>query len=258
VLAEHRVLQDSQRFFFHTFPRWKKDETREATIERALKILDFMKQVGLVLAPEIVTWELPLPAGNVERLSLLQRRACFTELAYGELADHAAIFGPFSLAFDIDRLRNAGLTPVIYAPQGFGLGTMSQISSFCVKAAWHTRYILERLQELKNICDPAKSMDLFGHPLSPTAQINLTNVDAIGKPVAEYPVPAANIDSVMKYIGFRNIPFDHSIGMLSVFLNIFYPTDNSHTSELLEYYRQREWRLIGSDLSFNGRPIACP
>jgi hypothetical protein len=29
-----------------------------------------------------------------------------------------------------------------------------------------------------------------------------------------------------------------------------------HSGELLGYYRQREWRLIGGGLFFNGRPIA--
>jgi hypothetical protein len=63
---------------------------------------------------------------------------------------------------------------------------------------------------------------------------------------------------MMKHIGYRNIPFDHSIGMLSVFLNIFYPTDNTYSGELLGYYRQREWRLIGGELNFNNRALGRP
>jgi hypothetical protein len=48
---------------------------------------------------------------------------------------------------------------------------------------------------------------------------------------------------------------DHSVGILSVFLNIFYPTDNPHTGDHLGYYRQREWRLIAGDINFNERPM---
>ncbi len=76
--------------------------------------------------------------------------------------------------------------------------------------------------------------------------------------MANYTVPASNIDAMMKHVGYRNIPFDHSIGMLSVFLNIFYPTDDTHSGELLGYYRQREWRLVGGELNFNDRPLGRP
>jgi hypothetical protein len=245
----------NDRFFFHTFPRPEQRESAEATLDRALDILSFMKEAGLVLAPEIVNWELPLEGGGVEHLSILERRACFTELSIGELDRHAATFGPISLSFNIDRLRAAGLTPVVYVPQGVGIGSLSQISTFCVKAAWHTRYVLQRLQELKVVSDPASALERFGYPLSPEATLQLQNTDPAGNIVANYTVPASNIDAVMKHIGYRNIPFDHSIGMLSVFLNIFYPTDDSHSGELLGYYRQREWRLIGGELNFNNRPI---
>jgi len=95
----------SNRFFFHTFPRPKKDEDKEATLTRALKILRFMKDVGLILAPELVTWEIQLPDGNVEKLPVLQQRICFTELATDELDEHSATFGPVTLAFDIQELR---------------------------------------------------------------------------------------------------------------------------------------------------------
>jgi len=255
-------MSPNDRFFFHTFPRPKQCELSEATQNRALSILRFMKEAGLVLAPEIVNWQLPLQEGGVEHLPILQRRACFTELSVGELDGHMATFGPISLSFDIDKLRAIGLTPVIYVPQGAGIGSLSQISSFCVKAAWHTRYVLQRLQELKEVSDPATALKRFGYPLSPNATLQLQNTDPTGTAVANYTVPASNVDAMMKHIGYRNIPFDHSIGMLSVFLNIFYPTDNTHSGELLGYYRQREWRLIGGELNFNnrllGRPLTQP
>jgi hypothetical protein len=111
------------------------------------------------------------------------------------------------------------------------------------------------LQELKEISDPVSALKRFGYPLNPNATLQLKNTDPSGNVVANYVVPASNVDAVMKHIGYRNIPFDHSIGMLSVFLNIFYLTDDAHSGELLGYYRQREWRLIGGELNFNNRPI---
>jgi hypothetical protein len=77
-----------------------------------------MKEVGLVLAPELVNWDVSAISGGAEQLHILQRRACFTELSATELVAHSAIFGPVAMSFDIARLRGAGATPVIYVPQG--------------------------------------------------------------------------------------------------------------------------------------------
>jgi hypothetical protein len=63
------------RYFFHTFPRGRKNEASADTLSRALKILRLMKEVGLVLAPENVEWKIPAEAGT-QRLAILQRRAC--------------------------------------------------------------------------------------------------------------------------------------------------------------------------------------
>jgi hypothetical protein len=250
------MLQPNDRFFFHTFPRPKRDETAEETLSRAVEVLRFIKEGGLILAPELVTWRIPTQEGGVQQLQVLQQRACFTELSFSELGAHAATFGPVTLSFDINQLREAGLTPVIYVPQGAGLNSLSQIATVCANAAWHTRHVLGQLQQLKEMSDPEAVLARHGRPLAPNAVLTLRNNNPEGAIVAEYVVPAANVDAVMKHVGYRNIPFDHSVGMLTVFLKIFYPTDNLHTGELLGYYRQREWRLIGGGLQFNGRPIA--
>jgi hypothetical protein len=242
------------RYFFHSFPRPRTEESETATLERGLHILAFMKEIGLVLAPEVVIWNTDLIGGGTEKFAILQRRACFTELEISQLAKHSAVFGPISLAFDIGKLRAVGATPVIYAPQGLANNPLSQISTFSVRGAYHTRYVLERLLELKEASDPETAIKKFGYPLAPDCKIFLKNPDPTGKIVAEYEVPASNVNHLMQHIGFRNIPFDHSIGVLSIFLNMFYPTDNSFTGDQLGYYRQREWRLIGGP-NINGRPM---
>jgi hypothetical protein len=107
-----------KRRFFHSFPRPKKDEPPHLVLARGLKILDLMKQVGLVLAPEVVSWDLSVIRPGGKPLGILQRRASFTELDVSELPGHSAVFGPISLSFDVAKLRDAGATPVIYVPQG--------------------------------------------------------------------------------------------------------------------------------------------
>jgi hypothetical protein len=82
------------RHFFHSFPRPKRDESANDTLDRGLKILTFMKQVGLILAPEVVHWDVSVLAPDAPQVHLLQCRASFTELAISELARHSKTFGP--------------------------------------------------------------------------------------------------------------------------------------------------------------------
>jgi hypothetical protein len=243
------------RHFFHSFPRPRAGEDRQDTIKRGLKILSLMKDVGLVQAPEVVSWDVSAMTAGKETLQILQRRACFTELALSELDKHSQTFGPFALSFNIEELRIAGAMPVVYVPQGSVESPLSLLGQFAVRGAWHTHYVLRQLQDLKEASDPVSAQQRFGRPLLPDATITLRNPDASGSTVAEDVVPASHVDAVMKYVGFNNIPFDQSVGVLSIFLNMFYPTDNTHVGEILGYYRQREWRLIAGDLLFNNRAM---
>lgn len=245
----------NDRRFFHSFPRPKKDESEDATLERGLAILTCIKEVGLILAPEIVDWDLGTIGVPHENLSLLQRRACFTELSVDRLSDHSAAFGPIALSFDLADLRRVGAFPVIYVPQGEASSPMSQIGTFCARGAYHTRYVLNQLRQLQLYSDPAHVAAHYGMPVSTDYEVHLANTDKTGKVVAEYQVPASSVQAVLQYVGYNNIPFDHSAGVLGVFLNMFYPTDNLHSGDALGYYRQREWRLIAGGVDVNSRPI---
>ncbi len=242
------------RHFFHSFPRPKAEESEDATLERGLNILRFMRACGLVLAPEIVDWNVSF-SGAAEQLQILQQRACFTELSTAELPRHSAMFGPIALAFDLAKLRSVGAIPVIYIPQGDEISALSQIGTFCVNGAYHTQYVLNQFQRLKEQSDPGLLAGQLGRPVAPNYTLNLQNSDPAGNIVAEYSIPASNVRDVLQHVGFNSIPFDHSIGVLNVFLNMFYPTDNNHTGDELGYYRQREWRLIAGNIQINRRQI---
>jgi hypothetical protein len=250
------------RHLYHSFPRPRADEFEDATLERGLSILAFMKEAGLVLAPEVINWDVSVIGGGAEQLRILQRRACFTELSAAELAAHCAIFGPIALSFDIARLRGSGATPVIYVRQDGGENALSAISTFCVHGAYHIQHVLRRLQGLKELSDPALEARRVGTPVAPNYELTLQNTNPAGKVVAEYNVPASNVRHVLQHVGFSTIPFDHSIGVLNVFLNMFHPADDIHTGEPPRYYRQREWRLIAGDTNYDdwpsGRSLSDP
>jgi hypothetical protein len=246
----------NNRRFFHSFPRPRRDESPKDTLDRALRVLSLIKRIGMILAPEVVTWDMAILGGNAKPVSLLQRRASFTELDISELPAHSATFGPLSLACDIGALRTIGAVPVIYVPQGKSESSVSLLATFCVNAIYHTRYVLAHLNELKNTADPLKLEQSLGKPVSPSCDLELRNVGADGQPVAGYKIPLTTIRDFLQYIGFNNIPFDHSAAALSYYLGIFYPTDNPYKNDQLGYYRQREWRLISSEFAINSRPIA--
>lgn len=247
-------LSPTQRQLIHSFPRPKIGEEESATLDRALNILALIRDIGLILAPESLEWNLQQLVPGQGPLRILQRRLCLTELAAEELPDHSKVFGPLALSFDNAKLRDAGAMPVVYIPQGLST-PLSLIGTFCVNGTHHTKYVLEQLQQLKSLSNPQGATQAFSRTVVPDYTLNLQNTDARGQVVASHTVPASHVQHVLQYVGFNNIPFDHSIGILSVFLNMFCPTDNLHLNEPLGYYRQREWRLIAGDMRINGHPL---
>lgn len=241
------------RSLFHSFPRPNGRSAAEIT-SLGLAILRNMFNAGLVLAPEVVTWN----HQHGDPTIILQRRMCFTELAASELPEHAKTFGPFALRFLPEKLRAAGAMPVIYAPQELPGHPASVIAEFCVKAAWHTKYVLERLEDLRKTAETLNTGTYNGSPVDKDATINLNNATPDGTRVNEFKIKPADVVALMTHIGYRNIPFAHSIAMLAIYENMFYPTDNAYSDDLLGYYRQREWRLVQSNLEINGQPVSRP
>lgn len=248
-------IRMNDRRFFHSFPRPKKGEPEGSTLERGLAALDLMKKVGPILAPEIVNWDISGFSLGAKQLGILQRRMSFTELATSELPEHSKVFGPISLAFDLAALRAAGAIPVIYVPQGVVDSPLSLIATFCVHGIHHTKGVLSQLQQLKETADPVQLGQRLNMPVDPNCELQLKNRDSGGNIVAEYKIRLTDVQHVLQYIGFNNIPFDHSAGILGYFLDIFYPTDNTYKGDQLGYYRQREWRLIVTNINVRGRPI---
>jgi hypothetical protein len=149
--------------------------------------------------------------------------------------------------------------PVSYAPQGQGSDAVGQLATFVVRGAYHTRYVLQKLRELKDTSDPTLAQvqaNAMGMPLDPNFHLVLNNTDATGNIVAQYQVPAAHVQHVFQHVGYNNNPLEHSIAVLDILLHIFGPTDNTLTGAALEYYRQREWRLTGAKIAINGRSLS--
>jgi hypothetical protein len=106
-----------ERYFYHSFPRRRKDQRGE--VQKGLKILELIRDFGLLLTPERTAWEYPHADGSPpRRMEMVQRRVCFTELSPRELSRHAKEFGHFALEFEVDTLKSLHALPVFYIPRG--------------------------------------------------------------------------------------------------------------------------------------------
>ena len=247
-------MKDEPRFFYHSFPRPRQSETHSETASRGWAILRSMKELGLVLAPEVVEWRTPVSIGTPLPTRLLQRRICFTELSQQELSEHSRRFGPFALEFETTALRRLGALPVIYMPQALTeQDHLALLGPIVVSYLGHIRHTLEKLNRLGQFDNPAYLENLGATRLADDAKVNLENQDESGVIVEKFQVPWSAIRDLLNYIRFENAPFDAMVGATSIAQALFCPTDDDHHDQELGYYRQREWRIT-ADYYVNGSP----
>ncbi|MBX5455077.1 MAG: hypothetical protein K6U10_14230 [Acidobacteriia bacterium] len=241
------------RKFFHSFPRPRPSDTPETLNARGLAILRLIKDIGLIVAPEIVEWHVPLQGGTQRSIKYDQLRICFTELHESELRQHAERFGPFALEFEIGRLRQMGALPVIYMPQQVSAGDLSAIGPTLVMEIHHVEATIRLLEQLRVKTNEREL--LAANPgathIAPECIVNLRNTDEDRTTTNDFAIPIGAIRDVLSFIGFKNAPYAEMMNALGYVKSLFYPTDDAIHDEALAYYRQREWR-IGRGLTSAG------
>ena len=242
------------RFFYHSFPRPRPGETYDETASRGWAILRSMKELGLVLAPELVEWHTPVSLGTPSPIRVLQRRVCFTELSPQQLGQHSTRFGPFALEFKTSALRRVGALPVIYMPQALSdQDHLTLLGPFVVGHLEQIRSTLDLLNWMNQFDSPANVQSLGAKGIADKMMVTLRNPNESGGTVQETQVPWEAIKNILNFIGFRRAPFDAMLGATSIAQALFYPTDDDHHDDELGYYRQREWRIT-ADYYVNGSP----
>ena len=247
-------MAEALKFFYHSFPRPRRDESYKDTTARGWALLQLIREIGLVLAPEIVKWHTPgqNALGTPNPIRVLQRRICFTELSPQELGRHSERFGPFALEFEVEELRRMGALPVIYMPQALSeQDHLALLGPFIVGHLEQIRGLLDSLVHLDQLSDPEYVQNQFGKPVVDNHQLNLRNTDSSGNIVQEFSVSSEVIRNILRYLQFETAPFEAMRGVTSMAQSLFYPTDDDYHDEELGYYRQREWRITG-DYYING------
>jgi hypothetical protein len=222
-----------ERSFYHSFPRIRPTDSEASLKVKGLQLLKGIKDIGLILAPEVVEWSIPKLDGTTQVIRNRQIRICFTELSLPELPGHAKTFGPFSVEFPIQLLRQFGILPVIYVPQMLeGDRFLSSIGPVMVSMFENARYTLDQLDQLFKLSDPEWALEFARktHPeathVSPDYEINLQNSDEQKKIVRTFPVKASVIRGVLEYLNYKTAPFDLMRGAIWAAQNLFYPTDD--------------------------------
>lgn len=222
-----------ERFFYHSFPRRRQDENE---IEKGIKILSSICSSGFLLTPEITKWKYDHSDGSAPRQEeLLQKRICFTELSPKELPVHCKTFGHFAIEFDIVALKQMGAIPVFYIPidmsgkeKGAGVGSILLIQLLDV---YNFLFTLNAINELPSKGIVAKKLPLTkNHPQNPA--LNKT-----------FEIDSEETFKLIEAVNHGLTPLPMLLNSVSSVLNFFYPADNTLHNKLLDYYRQREWKI---------------
>jgi len=222
-----------ERFFYHSFPR--RGRSTDSEIEKGCKILSLVCDAGLVLAPEVVKWHYPRADGSPPReQQTIQRRICFTELAPGELIEHAKEFGHFAIEFDVQTLKRMGAMPVFYIPQATETDehSVASLGSTLVIQAIDAMILAMRLAGVK------KNLDEAPHVIEGRFDCNFGF-----EKLKTFSLDVPETRKTLEAFCYALTPPDMLEHALTGLLSCFYPADNLRDNKALAYYRQREWRI---------------
>lgn len=224
-----------ERFLYHSFPR--RGRGTDAEITKGCKVLSLIRQVGLVLTPEIVPWQYEHQDGTPPRKQqVIQKRACFTELSPSELPRHAKEFGHFALEFQIDTLKAAGAIPVFYIPQSTSeAGEAVSLGSTLVVQIIDAMILAMRISGVKQNLDAAPGVTSGRFPCT----------FGFDKP-QQFSLDVAETRQALEAFTFALTPPEMLEHALAGLLNYFYPADDVPDNKALSYYQQREWRIAGN------------
>lgn len=222
--AEPSAQPPEEHFFYHSFPR-----TRNSRDDRkmGLEILSLMCRHGFLLLAEPMRWNDSKSRHLNERpWENLAFRMSFTELEYSRLNKHAKNFGRFSLEFSFESMITLGAVPVSYIPIIDGGNPI-----------------------ISNIFPLSNALSLLGDFLrhKPTQSVSLES-DFMEKG-REYTVEQQILikDFINEVFKSSGSTYLEIYGSLTCLMALWYPThrvSEDGAGNNVDYYGQREWRLI--------------
>ena len=260
-----------EHYNYHAFPRPRAGSPDQT--KKGLAILESLIQSGFLLVPERVVWpgEFLKPDNRGESIIGYDRRVCFSYLHPSEVPVHAKAFGPFAVEYDHWALRTLGGLPVSYVPIGekfegyLGMGLALSARMADLQA------LLERLDaflRMTEACPDVMAPMLVGpdgngglvigphQPNTPAVTFpkEIINRVRAEKGDSEFLSPKAAaplggnagcVRTVLRLLTYGIQSFEVQLSNVRKFGGLFYPCERPGQEDLLTYYQQREWRILG-------------
>ena len=126
-----------------------------------------------------------------------------------------------------------GAVPVFYVPLHGEIGSAGSLGATIVSRLGDTQILLERLSEIKTQSFSAGRADVLKVVDMPSGERRaICSTDAV-----------INLMQVLED-GIQ--PVGELLNSLRALFGYFYPTENLEYGTLLNYYRQREWRIVAN------------
>ena len=232
-----------QEYFYHSFPRSKRDETVEENLERGVLTLQSIIKNGLLITPEVM--ELPFDLDKNQK-PLVQSRLCFTLIPNDKLLEHMNKFGKFSIEWDTKILKEMGVIPTMYmsvfdfhGQDNLKYATPKFLSRLLT---YHEeeRNINKKLQS--ELSEVSEKMIAFKLSMKFGGEKRYEILEELLK-------EHERLEKALSDSSEKN-------GWYETLENLIYPVDsNKHNIGEGGYYNQREWRLIGN-LTEGGKFVA--
>lgn len=227
---------------YHSFPRVDSTKSRKEQIDEGLKIIESMKEIGILCTPDYWEFKQKMNNGTSNPISIAQNSFCATCIPFENLNSHMIEFGLFSLEFTIESFKDLGGNPVFYCDSNESM-ISEVIAQFVV-----IQNIFKLSNDLINIQKDKINID---EPVFVTK--NGINTD-ISFTKNEIEIFEKIINSLIEPKYYNLSTFYNTIKNFS---SLFIPLDSYKVKNVdnLKYYQQNEWRIL-SNLKIEGLELA--
>ncbi|WP_299970577.1 hypothetical protein [uncultured Roseobacter sp.] len=175
-----------------------------------------------------------------------QKTTAETEVA----VSHADVFGPFTIGFSDEVGRRIGLMPTIYYSPTDSQGFLSTDDSTAEIGV--SLQLIQSLYDLRNVMTSLLVLEHAYSKYDDTTDLaSLDLSEILGKKVSELPAfKLANslskfkLDLLTEPFNFHRLPAIYLLDHLEIVLTLFQSSDDLQTGVALDYFQQREWRLV--------------
>jgi hypothetical protein len=160
---------------------------------------------------------------------------------------HAALFGPWSIAFETSAARHIGFVPTFY----FSPDDLMGRRFHGLGAPGLGLQIIHRLRELRELmiilAHIERSVRVGDHVLVDAATLKSLDLDLPLEPEIMENISRLSLKKradLVKHFNTDRESAVNLVGFIDMMLSLFQETDSTIDGEQLAFYQQREWRLI--------------